>query len=73
LANANSTGFCEYGESPIFSDKMVIDVDEKLAIGTDTRFSLLPLTDSEVVGFESPFPLVVPKEGVDVRRWTSLS
>ena len=71
LANGNSISFCEYGESPIFSEKMIIDVEEKLAIGTDTRFSLLPLIDSEVVGFESPFPLVVPKEGIDVRKWTS--
>lgn len=70
---AESISFCEYGQSQAFSEKMNIDVEERLAIGTDTRISLLPLVDSEVVGFESPFPLVVPKEGRDVRRWASAS
>lgn len=71
LANARTVEFCEYGENPVLSEKMVIDVDERLAIGTDTRFSLLPLIDNEVIGFESPFPLVVPKKGEDVERWAS--
>lgn len=68
---ATSISFCEYGQNQVFSEKMVFDVEERIAIGTDTRTSMLPLVDSDVVGFESPFPLVVPKEGKDVRRWIS--
>ena len=71
-ANASSISFCEFGESIFFSEKMVIDTDKKVAIGSDTRSSLLPLVNSEVVGFESPFPLVVPKKGNYVEEWSSL-